>query len=236
MGKIPEIYAQTGKTPILHNHKMEYSENYARNLPHILPNGSSFFITACLKGSIPKEIITQLQIDLYAVQDRIRLEIPNDIARYKLEISNAQKRHFGNLDKYFDTYTGGFHWLKQPEIAQILADTFHFWNHKGYELLAYTIMSNHFHLLFDTQGFNVHPTTIMTSIKRFSAKNANTILNRTGITFWQEESYDRRVRNERELLRIINYILQNPVKANLAERWQDYPFTWLNEKYLDTFP
>ena len=213
---------------------MQFLENYKRNLPHFLPIGSTFFITSCLKGSIPKEIISQLQADLINVQDRIRLEFAND-ERFNIELSNAQKRHFGHLDKHLDNYTGGFHWLKQPEIAKIVLDTFHFWNDKGYELLAYTIMSNHFHILFDTQNFDTHPTTIMASIKRFSSTNANSVLNRKGITFWEDESYDRRVRDYEELLRIINYIIQNPVKANLVKHWKDYPFTWLNEKYKDMF-
>ena len=213
---------------------MQFLENYKRNLPHFLPTGSTFFITSCLKGSIPKEIISQLQADLVNVQDRIRLEFAND-ERFNIELSNAQKRHFGHLDKHLDNYTGGFHWLKQPEIAKIVLDTFHFWNDKGYELLAYTIMSNHFHILFDTQNFDTHPTTIMASIKRFSSTNANSVLNRKGITFWADESYDRRVRDYEELLRIINYIIQNPVKANLVKHWKDYPFTWLNEKYKDMF-
>ena len=214
---------------------MQYSENYERNLPHYLPSGSSFFITSCLKGSLPKEIVIQLKEDLSKVQDRILKEFPNDSNKYHLELANAQKRHFGHLDKHLDNYTDGFHWFKQPEIAQTLTDTFHFWDNKGYELLAYTVMSNHFHLLFDTQNFDTHPTSIMESIKRFSSRGANTILNRTGIPFWQEESYDRKVRDHQELLRIINYILQNPVKANLVKHWKDYPFTWLSEKYKDMF-
>ena len=214
---------------------MQYSEDYARNLPHHLPIGGSFFITSCLKDSLPKKIMLQLKEDLSKVQDRIFKEFPNNDNHRNLELANAQKRHFGNLDKHLDNYSDGFHWLKQPEIAQILTGTFHFWDNKGYELLAYTIMSNHFHLLFNTQNFDTHPTTIMESIKRFSARGSNTILNRTGTHFWQEESYDRLVRDEQELLRIINYILQNSVKANLVKHWKDYPFTWLNEKYKDMF-
>jgi putative transposase len=214
---------------------MQYPENYERNLPHHLPLGSPFFITSCLKGSLPKEIILQLREDLNRVQERIFKEFPNDSNRCHLELANAQKRHFGHLDKHLDNYSEGFHWLKQPEIAKIVTDTFHFWDNKGYELIAYTVMSNHFHILFDTQNFETHPTTIMESIKRFSARNSNIILNRTGINFWHEESYDRCVRDEQELLRIINYILQNPVKANLVKHWRDYPFTWLNQKYKDMF-
>jgi putative transposase len=215
---------------------LEYPEYYRRNLPHVLPQGETFFITTCLNGSIPKEIISQYQEESQSIQNRIRLEFHNDIDRCNIEISNTKKRHFGKIDKYLDNYDGGFHWLKQPEIAQIVMDAFQFQNGKSYDLLAFTVMSNHFHLLFDTANYGVHPTNIMSPIKRFTARQSNILLNRTGIPFWQEESHDRFVRDDNELFRIINYILQNPVKANIVERWQDYPYTWLNEKYLDMFP
>ena len=215
---------------------IEYPENYHRNLPHFFPNGERFFITSSLKGSIPQEIIIQLKANFDNTKNRIKLEYQNDSVLFNLELSNAQKRYFGNIDKHLDNYDGGFHWLKQPEIAQIIMDAFQYQNGKSYDLLAFTVMSNHFHLLFDTASYDVHPTNIMAPLKRFTARQSNILLNRTGISFWQEESHDRFVRDDEELFRIINYILQNPVKANLVERWQDYPYTWLNEKYFNLFP
>lgn len=215
---------------------INYPENYHRNLPHFFPNGERFFITTSLKGSIPREIIVQLKTEFETVKNRIKLEHQNDLILYNLELTNAQKRYFGHIDKHLDNYNGGFHWLKQPEIAQIIVDAFQYQNGKSYDLLAFTIMSNHFHLLFDTASYNIHPTTIMSSMKRFTSRQSNILLNRTGIPFWQEESHDRFVRDDEELFRIINYILQNPVKANIVSHWKDYPYTWVNEKYLNMFP
>jgi hypothetical protein len=42
------------------------------------------------------------------------------------------------------------------------------------------------------------------------------ILGRTGEAFWQDESFDHRVRDEVELDRIVRYVDQNPVSAG----WQ----------------
>jgi putative transposase len=215
---------------------INYSENYQRNLPHFFPIGERFFITTSLKGSIPQEIIIQLKAEFEAVKNRIKLDCQNDSVRYNIELSNAQKRHFGNIDKHLDNYDGGFHWLKQPEIAQIIVDAFQYQNGKSYDLLAFTIMSNHFHLLFDTANYDVHPTNIMSSMKRFTSRQSNILLNRTGIPFWQEESHDRFVRDDGELFRIINYILQNPVKANIVSHWKDYPYTWLKPEFAQMFP
>jgi hypothetical protein len=41
--------------------------------------------------------------------------------------------------------------------------------------------------------------------------------------FWQAESYDHRVRDEREHLRIVAYIENNPVKAGFRERCRRGP-------------
>ena len=57
----------------------------------------------------------------------------------------------------------------------------------------------------------------MQSLKGFTAREANRILNRTGRKFWQAESYDHWVRDDTELERIAAYIENNPVKAGLVD-------------------
>jgi REP element-mobilizing transposase RayT len=69
----------------------------------------------------------------------------------------------------------------------------------------------------------------MQSLKWYTAKECNKILNCTG-QFWQHESYDHVVRNEEELNRIIEYILNNPVKAGLVETHEDWKWNYC--KYL----
>jgi len=54
------------------------------------------------------------------------------------------------------------------------------------------------------------------SLKRFTAREGNRMLGFTGRPFWQDESYDRPVRNEDEFRRIARYIEMNPVKADLV--------------------
>ena len=71
----------------------------------------------------------------------------------------------------------------------------------------------------------------MQFLKGGSAFSANKVLDRRGYPFWQDESYDRCIRNEKELKNTINYILQNPVKAGLVQGWEDWPFTFLSPKY-----
>jgi hypothetical protein len=58
-------------------------------------------------------------------------------------------------------------------------------------------------------------SVLLRRLKGVTAREANRALSRKG-PFWQYESYDRFVRDEREFRRIENYIVQNPVKAELA--------------------
>ncbi len=81
-------------------------------------------------------------------------------------------------------------------------------------------MPNHVHVL-------LRPMTSMPVVTRWlkgsTARQANLILGRTGESFWQDESFDHRVRDEVELDRIVRYVEHNPVSAGLARN----PHDWL---------
>ena len=87
-------------------------------------------------------------------------------------------------------------------------------------------MSNHVHILFTQRedSRTIHET--MRSLKWYTAREANKILKMSG-NFWQGESYDHIVRDEKEYYRIIKYILNNPVRAGLAEKLEDWKYTYL---------
>jgi hypothetical protein len=72
-----------------------------------------------------------------------------------------------------------------------------------YELGPYAIMANHVHVLLLPQ---VPPSRLLQSLKGTTARQANILLGRTGETFWQAESYDHWVRDDREWHRIASYI------------------------------
>lgn len=73
----------------------------------------------------------------------------------------------------------------------------------------------------DESPDNLSPLSkIMHSLKSYTANEANRFLGRTG-PFWQRESYDHLVRDDRELVRIAEYIAHNPVKAKLVKNAWD---------------
>ncbi len=92
-------------------------------------------------------------------------------------------------------------------------------------------MPNHIHLVFELVNKTKLVGDILGSIKKYSAREANKILKRKG-KFWQAESFDRLVRDEKELFNIIKYVLLNPVNAGLVEDYNDWPNTYCRKEYL----
>ena len=74
-------------------------------------------------------------------------------------------------------------------------------------------------------------SSIMHSLKGFTAHEANKLLRRSG-AFWQHESYDHWVRDEDELERIVDYTNGNPVGAKLAPRAHDWSWGSAHDRYL----
>ncbi|MBU2508330.1 MAG: hypothetical protein KJ799_16660 [Bacteroidetes bacterium] len=74
-------------------------------------------------------------------------------------------------------------------------------------------------------------TFILRSLKWYTAIECNKLLNRSG-AFWQHESYDHVVRDEKELKRIVKYILLNPVKAGLCETAENWKWSYYNPNFL----
>ena len=73
-------------------------------------------------------------------------------------------------------------------------------------------MANHVHLLVTPL---VSPSKLLQSVKGYSAREANKLLERTG-PFWQNESYDHWIRDEVEFERVRRYIESNPVRSGLV--------------------
>jgi len=92
-----------------------------------------------------------------------------------------------------------------------------------YDLLGWVVMNDHVHVI-------VHPTgshtlsQITHSWKSFTANQLQKLHGREGAV-WQDESWDRIIRHEKELFERLEYIRDNPGK-----RWPEYqtePYPWV---------
>jgi REP element-mobilizing transposase RayT len=175
---------------------MPYHERHG--LPHWDPEDAALFITWRLHGSFPAP--------------EPEWERLPSIQQFVAE------------DQALDKLSTGPHYLKNSAVAAAVAKTLHYGAQTLhlYDLHAWVIMSNHVHIL-------IHPRALLSritkSIKNFSAREANKILNRAGEPFWQAMSYDRWARNQTEFDNIAQYIEHNPVAAGLVSNPEDWPWS-----------
>ena len=109
-----------------------------------------------------------------------------------------------------------------------------FWDGKKLHLHAAVIMPDHVHLLLtpntvhhsEVAAESTALSTLLHSIKGFSAKEVNRLMGRTG-TVWMDESYDRYTRSEADFDEKYEYIANNPVKAGLVQLVGEYPHLYL---------
>ena len=209
-----------------------YRAFYRRHLPHYQPPEVTLFVTFRLHGSLPLAVLERLKVE--ALERERKIETTTIESERKETLYNERKRQFGRFDDALDTSSCGPTWLKDPQVASIVADALSYRDGKVFELDCFTIMSNHVHAVFapleDETGNSYALSRIMQSLKRRTASLANTYLDRQG-AFWQGESYDHVIRDEKEWQRIVWYVLNNPVKAGLVRDWQDWPWTYF--KYRD---
>lgn len=200
---------------------------FRRNLPHWQPLGATFFITYRLAGTLPESVINELKREHRRLQLLPR-EPEYSVNDWKLRV---EKKMFAVWDEYLDK-NRSVEWLLEPRISKIVQDNLYYHAGKKYSLWAYFIMPNHVHVVLQPNEANDKKaqyesgslSAILHSLRSYTAKEANKVLDRKG-TFWQSEAYDHLVRDNNELQRIIYYVENNPVRAGLVRNPEDWQYS-----------
>ena len=87
---------------------------------------------------------------------------------------------------------------------------------------AYCLMPDHAHLLLSTSGKN----DVVDFVGQWKGLTTRLSWQR-GLqgSWWQRRFYDHVLRDDESLQDCARYILNNPVRAGLAETWREYPFS-----------
>lgn len=193
---------------------------YTRKLPHWQPEEQTFFITYRLYGSLPLAVIDQLK-DYYSKEKKL----PKNQSPERKQI--IREEYFLAFESELEKNLNEPYWLREEAIAKIVQDSILFNDKKQYTLWSSCIMSNHVHVLLSTHPGSPLLNIILQNHKKFTAVHCNKVLGRSG-PFWAEESYDTIIRTNAHYFRVVNYIIQNPVKAGLVKNWMDWKFTYLH--------
>jgi putative transposase len=164
-------------------------------LPHFDSPETVQFVTFRLADSLPRSVVEGLRLQDDAVH---------------------------RIDQELDAGLGAC-WLRRAEIAALVQDALLHFDGERYRLLAWCLMPNHVHVVFEMFGDH-SLSDVIRSCKSFTARRANATLGRSG-PFWHPDYFDRYMRDEDHLNRTIDYIEQNPVKAGLVGTAVEWPWS-----------
>ena len=165
-------------------------------LPHFDAGEVFQSITFRLHDSMPQELLVKWREELARESDEIE-----DALRCRIEA-------------YLDQGYGGCR-LADDRIAALVQNALLHFDGERYRLSAWVLMPNHVHLLAaPLAGHSL--SSMMHSIKSYTAQQANKILQRNG-RFWFEDYFDRYIRNAKHFENAVAYIERDPVKSGSVQ-------------------
>ncbi len=178
-----------------------------KNLPHWTQDECTYFITFRLADSIAQSHLKNYE------ELREKWKEHHQPPYSKKDQKRFEELFSKQIDGWLDEGAGSC-CLREKELAAHVAETLQLFDGERYELDEWVVMPNHVHVLVRPfPRFKL--STILHTWKSYSAHAINKKMNRNG-PLWQPESYDHIVRNQEGLVRIRNYIRQNPEKAGLC--------------------
>ena len=180
------------------------------NLPHWLADGGTYAVTFRLNDSIPQSVLKDYRQTKEQLLTLANSSEPKTAETARLQLGSLYEEKF---EITADQGLGECH-LKNPEIAEAVAECIQHFDGERYDLAAWVVMPNHVHLLIKPRP-EQSLSTIIQGMKSASARKANQLLGTEG-SFWMEEYYDHLVRDSDDFFNQLNYIRNNPEKAKLT--------------------
>ncbi len=193
-------------------------------LPHWEHTGATYAVTFRLEDALPHAVLTSWQVERENTMATARQQgrSLSEHEEERLAFLYSEK-----IEQHLDAGAGAC-WLRQEPVARIVAEALRHFDGERYRLHAWCVMPNHVHaVLTPLEGHKL--ADILHSWKSFTAKQANTLLGRTG-AFWQPEYYDHLIRNAQQFAHSVDYVLNNPAQAGL----QDWTWMGCSEKLRGT--
>jgi putative transposase len=119
----------------------------------------------------------------------------------------------------------------RSEERTLVMDALRHWDGAKWTVYVAVVLPDHVHVLAQPlprgEGGAFDLAEIIHSVKSFSSQKINRLVGNSG-SLWQDERYDRIVRDEAEFLEKWQYIRNNPLKEELSQSPEEYP--WLYER------
>lgn len=194
---------------------------YVRNMPHWRQPGATYFVTFRLHDALPEQRLRELR----SLKEAWKQSCPPPRSREQLE--QLARMVFQRVEHWLAQGTGSC-LLRQPDFTKRVARALLYFEGERYELGASVVMPNHVHAIVPPLlPAENDLEDIIGSWKSFTARSMNAELDSSGM-LWQEECYDRIIRDGQHLWNSLQYVGVNPRKANLANR---DCYLWINPKW-----
>jgi len=199
--------------------------HFRGKLPHLKRQGAAYFVTFRLADSLPAHEIARLKHERAVILEHARA------AKAPLTWHEEEQLlawYCDRVEAMLDAGRGAC-WLSKTAVADLVANAVKFFDGQRYELRGWAVMPNHVHVVvWPRDGHTL--SEVLHSWKSYTSKEANKILQRNGETFWQAESFDHIIRDDEERVRLVNYIENNPVKAGLCTRAEDWKWSSAHDR------
>lgn len=203
---------------------------YMRHLPHWRQEGATYFVTYRQADSLPQEKLQKLK------QLRREWERQHPPPRDEQQLQSLARQSMRLTEQWLDQGIGSCR-LKGEAPSKCVSESLHRFDGQRYELGSFVIMPNPIHAIVRPFGKTDDSLEqILKGWKGYSEIQLNRHFGLTG-RLWQEESFDRIIRDEEHLLQAIRYIGANPAKAGLPCesicRWIKPEWTELGYRFED---
>jgi REP-associated tyrosine transposase len=151
---------------------------------------------------------------------RLADSLPREYFEKAASIASNAKERFFFLEKGIDQGRGDCV-LTNPANASIVRTALGYFDGERYRLLAWAIMPNHVHAMIEQiQGY-----ALGSVVHSWKSYTANLINNGAKKRLWAPDYFDRYVRDEEHYANARFYIENNPVKARLVEKPEDWLYS-----------
>jgi leucyl-tRNA synthetase len=188
------------------NPEREIHKNRPDKLPHWHQDSKLYFVTFRLGDSLPADQLKQWSA-----------ERATWLSQHPQPWSAATELEYHNqfsktIDRWLDAGAGECV-LRDPAISKIVADALLYFDGERYLMDSFVVMQNHVHAMFQLAP-GIALEDVMHSWKSFTAKRINEALGKSG-KLWQDEYWDRIVRDGEHRTNLRRDMERNPLRARL---------------------
>jgi putative transposase len=141
--------------------------------------------------------------------------------RHPLHLSQFEYKGFWRYSLRFCTAARRRHFVVGEAVTLVRSQILRAASERDVSVVAYCFMPDHLHLLVQGATIDADLKRFMGSAKQYSGFH---FARRFREPLWQRYGFERVLRSWEPTVTVARYILENPVRAGLADRIEQYPF------------